>query len=140
MRTVGGGLRIIIALLSAPAVAGEPAAAVSAAGRGTRLERPDEHLDEPGVHGDAVEGGGCVEPVLPALGQARGDAGGEGLVGGLRRGRLLVGDVDALGIAAGEPDLDAAVLELGVELECGLAERPEGGPARPGPARAPGGR
>src|SRR5207302_11261168 len=58
--------------LSAPAVAGEPAAA--AAGRGAGFERACEHLDEPGVHGDAVEGGGCIEPGLEAFGQPQRDA------------------------------------------------------------------
>ena len=70
-----------------------------------------------------------LEPRLQALRQAEGDPGRERLVGGLGGGCLLVADVDELRVAAGEPDLDAPVVELAVELERGLAERLEEAPA-----------
>ena len=80
-----------------------------------------------------TESPACVacgfEPCLQALRQAEGDPGRERLVGGLGGRSLLVGDVDELRVAAGEPDLDAPVVELAVELERGLAERLEEAPA-----------
>ena len=80
-----------------------------------------------------TESPACVawrfEPCLQALGQAERDPGRERLVGGLGGRRLLVGDVDELRVATGEPDLDAPVVELAVELERGLAERLEEAPA-----------
>ena len=45
---------------------------------------------------------------------------------------LLVADVDELRVAAGEPDLDPAAVELAVELERRLAERLEEAPAEGG--------
>src|SRR5579864_8787483 len=104
MRTVGGRLGTnICRLLSAPAVAGQPAAAAAAGW--ARLERAHERLHEPGVDGDPVERGRRVEPVLQALRQPEGDAGRERLVGGLGRDGGLVGDEDELRVAAGEADL-----------------------------------
>ena len=44
-------------------------------------------------------------------------------------GGLLVADEHELRVAAGEPDLDAAAVELAVELERRLAERLEEAPA-----------
>src|SRR5439155_22405317 len=120
-------------LLSAPAVAGQaPAAPAARAGGRARLAGTREDLDEPGVDGDPFSCGRGLEPRLEALGQAEGDPGRERLVDGLDGGGFLVADEHELRIAAGEPDLDAPVVELARELERRLAERLEEAPAECG--------
>src|SRR5437763_859188 len=97
-------------LLSAPAVAGETAAA--AAGGRARLERAGEDLHEPRVDGEPFPGSGGVQPCLEAVGEAERDPRRERLVGGLGGRRPLVADEHELRVAAGEPNLDVSVVEL----------------------------
>src|SRR5438128_12679845 len=94
----GGTLR----LLSAPAVAGEAAAA--ATGGRARLGRTREDLHEPCVDGDPVSGRGGIEPRLEALRQTERDPRRERLVGWLG-GCCPVADEDELRVAAGGPNL-----------------------------------
>src|SRR5919201_4160348 len=114
-------------LLSAPAVAGQSAAA--AAGERARLDGPGEELYEPGVDGDPVQTRRRLEPRLQALRQAERDPRGKRLVEWLGGARRLVADEHELGVAACETDFDASVVELVRELERRLAERLEQPPA-----------
>ena len=98
-----------VPLLSAVRVAGQTPA--GADGTGTRLEPALERAHDPRVDGGAVAGGGDLDLRLQPFGQAQGDSGRERVVGaGPARAPapLLLLDVDELGIAAGEADLDAA--------------------------------
>src|SRR5918995_5949685 len=100
-------------LLSAPGEAGE---ALRTPVR-TGIDAAAEGLDDPGVHGDAVTGGGELDAALERLGQTQGDAGGEGVLGAdgrARRRRLL--DVRERRILAGEPNLDVAARQLRGQL------------------------
>jgi hypothetical protein len=79
----------------------------------TLLEHTGERLHEPGVKRHASSGGRRLETRFQALGKSQRDASVEGLVGGVRVGRAVVGDVDEFGITAGYSDLDPASLQLG---------------------------
>src|SRR5262249_26124928 len=120
----------MVELLSAAAEAGKTVAA-AAAGR-TRREQPVERLHEPGVERDSVRGGRRLEPGLQGLRQPERDARAENLVGCLGRLPLGLVDVDELRIAARDPPLDPAALELRVELERRLGERLLEAPAERG--------
>ncbi len=70
-----------------------------------------------------------LETGLEALGQPERDARIQALVGRVAAPRLVVGDVDELGIPTRDAHLDPALLELAGELERGLRERLQEAPA-----------
>ena len=80
-----------------------------------RRARRGDRVDDPGVDGLAVDGGGVLDDALQAGGKAEGDASVELLVGGGRR--LGAGlDDPQLGVAIGDDHLDGAIDELGPDL------------------------
>ena len=94
--------------------------------RDTRLEPALERAHDPRVDGGAVGGGGDLDLRLQKLGQAQGDSGREGVVRAQRLSGLglLLLDVDELGLAADEANLDASG-NLGGERERELSEQVE---------------
>src|SRR6476646_9777855 len=94
----------------APAVAGEAAATATAVA--ARLGCVREHVHEPRVDGDSFAGRGGFKPPLQAFREPERDPGRERLVGGGLGGGAVVPHEHELRVAAGDPDFDAAVVEL----------------------------
>src|SRR5262245_24140079 len=111
-------------LPSALAVAGQ-AAADAAAGRDRGAQTAGQCLDDPGVHGHALFRSRALHRRLQRVGETQRDAGGEAVLGGWRRGRLFVLDIDERGLLAGETDLDVARGKLRADLEGCLGQELE---------------
>src|SRR5919198_1666312 len=114
----GSGSTCIALLLSAPAVAGH-APPSRAAPLGVCALR--DLLEQPGVRRDARVLSRGVDDRLEGLGKAKRDPGAERILSGRHRCALLL-DVDELGVAACEADVDVAVRQLLRQLRSGLAE------------------